>query len=328
MATTHPGPQTGAPTKSRIKPAVFIDGEAGTTGIEIRDRLAKIAGVEVRTIALQNRKDPSARKALMAEVDVVVLCLPDEAAKQAVALADELGPRSPRILDASSAHRVSEGWTFGFPEMARAQSGEIARSRRVSNPGCYPTGAIALIRPLVEANLIPPDYPVTVNAVSGYSGGGRAMIEAYASGTSPPFELYGLELEHKHVPELQKYSKLTRRPLFVPSIGNFRKGMIVSVPLHLHTLPGKPRAQDLEAALDAHFADATWVKVIRAADRASQRLDAVALNDTNLLELRVFSNERYGHAVLVARLDNLGKGASGAAVQNIGIMLGVDTCSR
>jgi N-acetyl-gamma-glutamyl-phosphate reductase len=325
MATTQPSPQTGWLTKTTIKPTVFIDGEVGTTGIEIRERLARIPAVEVRTIAVQKRKDPSARKALMAEVDVVVLCLPDEAAKEAVALADELGARAPRILDASSAHRVSEGWTFGWPEMNHAQSGEIAKSRRVSNPGCYPTGGIALIRPLVEANLIPPDYPVTVNAISGYSGGGRATIEAYESGTSPPFELYGLDLEHKHVSELQKYSKLARRPIFVPSIGNFRKGMIVSVPLHLDTLPGKPRAQDLEAALGTHFAGARWVKVIKADDRSSNRLDAVALNDTNLLELRVFSNERYGHAVLVARLDNLGKGASGAAVQNIGIMLGVDT---
>jgi N-acetyl-gamma-glutamyl-phosphate reductase len=325
--TTFDKPSGGAADKTRIKPAIFIDGEAGTTGIEIRDRLSKIAGVELRAVAPEKRKDPSARKALMAEVDLVVLCLPDEAAKQAVALADELGARAPRILDASTAHRVSEGWTFGWPEMDAAQPDAIARARRVSNPGCYPTGGIALIRPLVEANLLPADYPVTVNAVSGYSGGGRSMIEAYEAGTAPLFELYGLDLEHKHVPELQKYSKLTRRPIFVPSIGNFRKGMMVSVPLHLDTLPGRPRAQDLEAALATHYAGAKWVKVIKANDRSSKlgRLDALALNDTNLLELRVFSNERYGHAVLVARLDNLGKGASGAAVQNIGIMLGVET---
>jgi N-acetyl-gamma-glutamyl-phosphate reductase len=322
------GKQAGpAADSSRNKPAIFIDGEAGTTGIEIRDRLARIESVDIRAIAPDKRKDPSARRALMAEVDLVILCLPDEAAKEAVALADELGANAPRILDASSAHRVCEGWTFGFPEMAAAQGDAIARSRRVSNPGCYPTGGIALLRPLVEAKLMPPDYPVTVNAVSGYSGGGRSMIEAYESGTAPLFELYGLGLEHKHVPELQKYSKLSRRPIFAPSIGNFRKGMLVSVPLHLDTLPDKPCARDLEAVLATHYADAKWVKVIKADDPSASagRLDALALNGTNLLELRVFGNARHGHAVLVARLDNLGKGASGAAVQNIGIMLGVET---
>ncbi len=328
MAITTFGKSSGGTAgKTRIKPAIFIDGEAGTTGIEIRDRLAGIAGVEVLAIAPEQRKDPAARRALMSEADLVVLCLPDEAAKEAVALADGLGASAPRILDASSAHRVSEGWTFGFPEMDATQPDAIARSRRVSNPGCYPTGGIALIRPLVEADLLPADYPVTVNAVSGYSGGGRSMIEAYTSGTAPLFELYGLGLEHKHVPELQKYGKLTRRPIFVPSVGNFRKGMLVSIPLHLDTLPGRPKARDLEAALATHYAGCKWVKVIGADDPSSKmgRLDALALNDTNLLELRVFSNEKFGHAVLVARLDNLGKGASGAAVQNIGIMLGVET---
>jgi N-acetyl-gamma-glutamyl-phosphate reductase len=328
MATTILDKSSGETAgKVRNKPAIFIDGEAGTTGIEIRDRLAEVSGVELLAIAPAQRKDPAARKALMAAADLVVLCLPDEAAKEAVALADELGARAPRILDASSAHRVSEGWTYGWPEMTATQPDAIARSRRVSNPGCYPTGGIALILPLVEAGLMAPDYPVTVNAVSGYSGGGKSMIEAYLSGQAPAFELYGLGLEHKHVPELQKYSKLTRRPIFVPSIGNFRKGMLVSVPLHLDTLNGKPKARDLEAALARHYADAKWVKVIHADDPSSQagRLDALALNDTNLLELRVFSNEKFGHAVLVARLDNLGKGASGAAVQNIGVMLGVDT---
>lgn len=323
--TTVGKASTGAAAKASTRPAIFIDGEAGTTGIEIRDRLARVGGVEMLAIAPDKRKDPSARKALMAEADLVVLCLPDDAAKEAVALADQLGAKGPRILDASSAHRVSEGWTFGWPEMDAAQPAAIAKSRRVSNPGCYPTGGIALLRPLVEAKLLPADYPVTVNAVSGYSGGGRSMIEAYESGKAPLFELYGLELEHKHVPELQKYSKLTRRPIFVPSVGNFRKGMLVSVPLHLDTLPGKPSADELEAVLAAHYAGAKWVKVIKAQDEPSKgRIDALALNDTNLLELRVFSNAKHRHAVLVARLDNLGKGASGAAVQNIGIMLGIE----
>ena len=325
MATTTLDKPTTA-SKAGTKPVIFIDGEAGTTGIEIRDRLAKVAGVEMRSIDPDKRKDPAARKAMMADADLVVLCLPDDAAKEAVALAAELGAKAPRILDASSAHRVADGWTFGWPEMAPGQADAIAKANKVSNPGCYPTGGIALIRPLVDAGLMPADYPVTVNAVSGYSGGGKSMIESYESGKAPLFELYGLGFEHKHLPELQKYSKLTRRPIFVPSVGNFRKGMLVSVPLHLDTLPGKPKVADIEAALEKHYAGAKWVKVVKT-DPAlkDQRLDALALNDTNLMELRVYGSEKHRAAVLVARLDNLGKGASGAAVQNIGLMLGVGT---
>lgn len=314
-------------TPQAAKPLVFIDGEAGTTGLEIRRRLAGVAGLAVLSIAAEKRKDEGERLAIMRQADLVVLCLPDEAAKKAVALAASLGSDAPKVVDASTAHRVADTWVYGFPEMDKAQTAAIRQARLVSNPGCYPTGAIALIRPLVEAGLMPADYPVAVNAVSGYSGGGRTMIEAYEAGNAPDFELYGLGLEHKHVAELQKFSKLTRRPMFVPSVGNFRQGMLVSVPLHLDTLPGKPNARDLEATLAKHFAGAKLVKVVPADDASSKggRLDALALNDTDMLELRVFGSEKYGQAVLVARLDNLGKGASGAAVQNIGLMLGVET---
>lgn len=316
------------PSKTQTsKPVVFIDGEAGTTGLEIRRRLAGVAGLAVQSIAADKRKDAAERLAIMRQADLVVLCLPDDAAKEAVALIASLGSDAPRIVDASTAHRVADGWVYGFAEMDPAQAAAIRTATRVSNPGCYPTGAIALIRPLVEAGIVPADYPVTVNAVSGYSGGGRSMIEAYEAGKAPDFELYGLGLEHKHVPELQKFSNLARRPIFVPSVGNFRQGMLVSVPLHLDTLPGKPNARDLEAALAKHFAGAKLVKVVPADDASSKggRLDALALNDTDMLELRVFANAKHGQAVLVARLDNLGKGASGAAVQNIGLMLGVET---
>jgi N-acetyl-gamma-glutamyl-phosphate reductase len=316
-------------TNPQFAASVFIDGEAGTTGIEIRERLAAVTEIEVKSIAPEKRKDAATRKAMMAEADLVVLCLPDDAAKEAVALASELGDDAPRIIDASTAHRVAPGWVYGFAEMDAGQAKAIAAARHVTNPGCYPTGAIALIRPLVDAGLIAPDHPITVNAVSGYSGGGKSMIEAYASGKAPAFELYGLALEHKHVPELQLYAKLARRPIFVPSVGNFRKGMLVSVPLHLDALPGKPTARQLEAALVEHYADAKFVKVVPAADPSAKGggLEAEALNGTNLLELRVFANEAHRQAVLVAKLDNLGKGASGAAVQNIGVMLGIDTGS-
>jgi N-acetyl-gamma-glutamyl-phosphate reductase len=328
---TSTRPKTAAKAKlqpaSRAKPTVFIDGEAGTTGLEIRRRMAAVTGLEVVSIAADKRKDIEARRALMQQADLVVLCLPDEAAREAVALADALGGKAPKIVDASTAHRVASGWVYGFAEMAPGQAAAIKGAARASNPGCYPTGAIALIRPLVEAGLLPPDYPITVNAVSGYSGGGRSMIEAYEKGDAPAFELYGLGLEHKHLPELQHYAKLSRRPIFVPSVGNYRQGMLVSVPLHLDTLPGKPSAADLEAALTARYAGARLVKVVPAADASSKggRLDALALNETDVMELRVFANARHHQAVLVARLDNLGKGASGAAVQNIGLMLGVPT---
>jgi len=300
---------------------IFIDGDAGTTGLEIRERLAGRANVELVAIAPEKRKDVDAKRAVLAEADLAILCLPDAAAIETVALCDALGDKAPRLLDASTAHRVAPGWVYGFPELCAGQSEQIARARRVANVGCYANGAIALLRPLVDAGLIAPGQPLTINAVSGYSGGGKQMIEAYEAGTAPAFELYGLGFEHKHIPEIIAYSKLAARPLLIPSVGNFRQGMLVSVPLQLDALSGAPRAADFEAAYRRHYAGAAHVRV--ASPPAGGRLDALALNGTDDLEIYVFAREDFRQALLVARLDNLGKGASGSAVQNMDLMLGL-----
>ncbi|MGH6716391.1 MAG: N-acetyl-gamma-glutamyl-phosphate reductase [Bradyrhizobium sp.] len=305
--------------------SVFVDGAAGTTGLGIRERLSRQKDVVVKVIAEDKRKDLAAKRALIEEVDLVILCLPDAAAKETVVLIDGMGAAAPRVLDASTAFRVASDWTYGFPELAPDQSDKIRAARKVSNPGCYPTGAIALLRPLVDAGLIPEDYPVTINAISGYSGGGKAMIASFEDGTAPAFELYGLGFQHKHIPEMQLYSKLARRPVFVPSVGNFRQGMLVSVPLHLEMLSGGPSGADLQAVLAQRYAESAYISVMPLDNAAAKsgRLEPEALNETNLLELYVFASDKHRQAVLVARLDNLGKGASGAAVQNMRLMLGL-----
>ena len=306
---------------------IFIDGAQGTTGLQIHDRLEGRADIEVVSLAETERKDPAARAEMLNGCDLAILCLPDDAAREAVNMVEN---PDVKVIDASTAHRVENAWTYGFPELDSGQGEAIAQAKRVTNPGCYAIASVAMLVPLIQAGLLPKDHPVTLNAVSGYSGGGRKMIESYEDEKSPdhteaPFQVYGLGLEHKHVAEIETHSGLGVRPLFVPSVGRFSQGMIVQLPLQLWALPGKPSPADIEGALRTHYDGRAFVTVAPLQDAAEMKqVEPEALNGTNQLRLYVFANKKREQAVVMALLDNLGKGASGQAVQNMNLMLGLD----
>ncbi|RWN53726.1 N-acetyl-gamma-glutamyl-phosphate reductase [Mesorhizobium sp.] len=308
-----------------MKPKIFIDGEHGTTGLQIRTLLAERGDLEIISIPTERRKEPAARAEFLNAADVAILCLPDAAAKESVSL---ISNDTTRVIDASTAHRVAEGWEYGFAEMDKAQAGKIASAKRVTNPGCWPQGPIATLRPLVAAGLLPADFPVTVNGITGYSGGGRPMIEDYVAKGEDASEFlpYGLTLQHKHVPELRTYAKLSHDPIMQPAVGNFAQGMITVVPLQLGGLDYVPTGAELHAAIADHFAAIDGGVVEVAPYSHLERvpdIDPETYNGTNRMMLHVFANDDRAQALLFAVYDNLGKGASGAAVQNMDLMLGL-----
>ena len=308
-----------------MKPKIFIDGEHGTTGLQISALLSGRDDLEIISIPTERRKETAARAEYLNAADVAILCLPDDAARESVALIDN---DTTRVIDASTAHRVADGWTYGFPEMDKAQTAAITKAKRLANPGCWPQGPIAVLRPLVTAGLLPADFPITVNGISGYSGGGRPMIEDYvAKGEdAPEFLPYGLTLKHKHVPELRAYARLDHDPLMQPAVGNFAQGMITVVPLQLASLNNVPTGAELHAAIADHYAGLGGgvVEVAPLGDlERTPEIDPEVYNGTNRMKLHVFANDKRAQALLIAVYDNLGKGASGAAVQNMDLMLGL-----
>ena len=316
-------------------PKVFIDGEAGTTGLQIHQRLADRTDLQLISIDPAKRKDLDERTKMLNAADVAILCLPDAAAVQAVELVIN---ETTKILDASSAHRTLADWAYGFPELIDGQREAIAQSNRVANPGCYPTGFLALVAPLVKAGLIPETFPTTVNAISGYSGGGKQLIGQYEtfrqeeqdrgqSESREPFSPYGLKFGHKHTKEMHKFSGLSHAPLFAPAVGDFAQGMVVQVPLPLWSLEQPPTGEQIHEAIAQHFVDEPFVRIMPYQGEGDLRdgnfFAAKQANGTNEVQLSVFANDDTQEALLIARLDNLGKGASGAAVQNLNIMLGL-----
>jgi N-acetyl-gamma-glutamyl-phosphate reductase len=310
---------------SSNKTKIFIDGQHGTTGLQIHDRLKDRSDIELLELPMADRKDLAKRAEIARAADIAVLCLPDAAAKELVAA---LGESDTVVIDASTAHRVADGWTYGFPELSRQHRQTLLESKRIANPGCYPTGAIGILRPLIDAGLVRADSTPAVFGVSGYTGGGKELIAVHEKPDVEPFGLYGMELTHKHVPEMKKYSGLKHAPLFVPSVGHYAQGMLIIVPVTRDITARKVEAKDVQQVLEERYAGETFVKVRPYADRSwlerDRFLRADRLVDTNSMELAVYANPAEEQILAVASLDNLGKGASGAAVQTINLKTGVD----
>ena len=308
-----------------MAPKIFIDGEHGTTGLQIVSRLQKRTDIQLMSMPTEQRRDADVRTKFLREADIAILCLPDDAAREAVALASDAGTR---FIDASTAHRSHPDWAFGFAELSQGQAARIASAQFVSNPGCYSTGALALIAPLVSAGLLPADYPLTINGVSGYTGGGKQLIAQMENASqedaiTAPYFAYALTLGHKHVPEIVSHAGLSRKPIFTPAVGRFAQGMLVNVPLHLDLMTRSPLMSDIHTALKAHYADGPIVEVVSLDQSAGlARLDPEEMTGTDRMKLYVCGTEGAGQVNLVASLDNLGKGASGAAVQNLNLMIG------
>ena len=305
------------------KPLVFVDGDQGTTGLQIVAKLQQRSDVELLTLPEAERKNPLRRADAINRCDVAILCLPDAAAREAAAMVEN---PEVRVIDASSAHRTTPGWVYGLPELSAEQPDLIRAARRISNPGCYPTGAVALLKPLVDAGLLPRDHAVSIHAVSGYSGRGRAGVEAHegpGATAAPSLQVYGLALQHKHVPEIQQHAGLSERPFFVPAYGHFRQGIVLTIPLHLRMLPPDVSGQRIREALAEHYRGARHVRVLPAGETAAlEHLDPQRHNGSNDMSLAVFDNAAGGQVLLAAVFDNLGKGASGAALQNLDLVLG------
>ncbi len=306
---------------------VFIDGEAGTTGLQIADRLAGRRDLELLRLGDAERKDTARRREALNAADVAILCLPDVAAREAVSLIDN---PAVKVIDASTAHRTAQGWAYGFPEYDAGQRDAILAANRIANPGCYAITAVAMLHPLIKAGLVPAGFPVTLTGVSGYSGGGKALIAAFEdpaalNATESTVYAYALTLKHKHLPEVTRWGGLARPPVFLPSVARYRQGMAVHLPLPLWALPGAPTPDAIQAALAAHYAGERFVTVAPLSETAGlDKLDPEALNGTNELRLHVLHNAESDQAIVAGVLDNLGKGASGQAVQTLNLLLGVD----
>ena len=298
---------------------IFVDGEEGTTGLEISDRLKRLANIELLQIESSLRKDPEARKILLNNADIAILCLPDKAAEEAVSLIDN---SHTKIIDASTRHRVSDGWIYGFPEYKAGHEENIRTSRFISNPGCYAIGAVAILYPLIEKNILPSNWPITISGLSGYSGGGKSLIKRFAdrSANLNAYD-YALNLEHKHLPEITKWGNLDSPPIFLPCVGNFYRGMLVRIPIPLKAIPSRPSGKDLIECYKKHYENRNHIEVVEVKEGSPHKeINPESLNGTSALRIYALIDSKQNNAVIIAQLDNLGKGASGQVVETIKIL--------